>query len=316
MLLVGPDEENSRLDRVLMRRFGEGKRTLILRLIRKGNVRLNRRRAKPETRVHAGDQIFLPLSLRSPEETLPARTRVPSWLESIEVLHEDDVLLAVNKPAGIVVHGGSGHQCGLIEAMREHRGLPELRLAHRLDRDTSGVLLMAKNLAALRLLAASFRERSIHKTYLALVAGHMYPHAGRMHSRLKKGAVRGGERMVVDHAGGKESVTDFQVVYEGCCRGWPFSLLALQPHSGRTHQLRVQLQREGHAILGDRKYADRSDLRQYRSLGGRGMMLHAWRLRLWHPLRQQPLEIRACLPASWKDWLSERLLDESASSCG
>ncbi len=309
MLLVGPDEENSRLDRVLMRRLGEGRRTLILRLIRKGNVRLNRRRARPETRVHAGDQIFLPLSLRSPEEPRPIRTDAPSWVEHIEVLHEDDVLLAVNKPAGIVVHGGSGHQLGLIEAMREHRGLPELRLAHRLDRDTSGVLLMAKDLSALRLLAASFRERSMHKTYVALVAGHMYPHAGRMRSRLKKGAVRGGERMVVDHVEGKEAVTDFQVIYEASWRGWPFSLLALLPHSGRTHQLRVQLQREGHAILGDRKYADRSDLRQYRSLGGRGMMLHAWRLRLWHPLRCEPLEIRACLPEAWKAWLKGALLD-------
>ena len=301
-LIVDSNEDGSRLDRLLIRRLGAEQRTLILRLIRKGNVRVNKKRMKPESRVATGDAIFLPASLR---ETAPKIAgEVPAALirkaESREVLFEDAWLLFVNKPAGVVVHGGSGHEAGLVEALKAVRGLPELRLAHRLDRDTSGVLLLAKNLEALRRLTEDFRERDMQKTYFALVFGHPFDHAGRMQSRLAKGVVRGGERMVVDSEEGKESVTDFQVMMEFCRDGFDYTMLALKPHSGRTHQLRVQLQNEGHPILGDNKYAEKEQLAVYKSLAGRGLMLHAWRLRFTHPISRETCEFRAPWPDGWQ----------------
>ncbi len=191
----------------------------------------------------------------------------------------------------------------LIEALKEVRGLPDLRLAHRLDRDTSGVLLMAKNLEALRRLTESFRERDMQKTYFALVAGHPFAHAGRMQSKLAKGVVRGGERMVIDSEEGKEAITDFQVMIQYRKNDFDYAMLALKPHSGRTHQLRVQLQNEGNPILGDNKYAGKDELSAYKSLKGRGLMLHAWRLRFNHPVTGTSLEFKAPWPDNWMQLL-------------
>ncbi|MFQ5581631.1 MAG: RluA family pseudouridine synthase [Mariprofundaceae bacterium] len=299
---VDLDEDGSRLDRLLLRRLGVEKRTLIMRLIRKGNVRVNRKRARPDTRLRQGDVVFLPASLRIRDDT-PAPKKLASSaipLHRLHILFEDEALLVVNKPAGMVVHGGSGHASGLIEALKTQRQLPELRLAHRLDRDTSGCLLLVKRLPVLRALTRAFRERDAHKTYFAWVAGHPYPYAGRLTSRLAKGAVRGGERMVVDQQEGKEAVTDYQVMLLAGQQGWPFSLLALQPESGRTHQLRVQLQTAGHAILGDSKYAEKDDTKHFREVGGKGLSLHAWRLRFQHPVSGKQMDIRAPWPVRWQ----------------
>ncbi len=304
-LTVDINEEGSRLDRLLIRALGESRRSLILRLIRKGNVRVNRKRAKPELRVATGDTVFLPLSLREPEveKGCEISQSILRRVAEIPVLFEDEWLLAVNKPAGVVVHGGSGHEGGLIEALKEVRGLPDLRLAHRLDRDTSGVLLMAKNLEALRRLSESFREREMQKTYFALVIGHPFAQAGCMRSKLVKGVVRGGERMVIDSEKGRESVTDYQVMIEFARDGFDYAMVALKPHSGRTHQLRVQLQNEGYPILGDSKYAEKEQLTNYKSLGGKGLMLHAWRLQFEHPVNGKPLELRAAWPKNWGRFL-------------
>ncbi len=305
VLTIDNNEDGSRLDRALVRYLGASRRSLILRLIRKGNVRINKKRCKPESRVAAGDEIYLPASLREPEgmregagsDKLPAA--LLNKVRALTVLFEDEWILVVNKPVGLVVHGGSGHDAGLIEALKEERGLSDLRLAHRLDRDTSGVLLMAKNLQALRQLTESFRLRDMQKTYFALVAGHPFAHAGRMVSNLAKGIVRGGERMVVDAEEGKESVTDYQVMIQYERAGFDYAMMSLTPHSGRTHQLRVQMQNEGHAILGDRKYAEKADLAAFRLMGGKGLMLHAWRLRFEHPVTNEPLEFKAPWPQNW-----------------
>jgi len=302
ILTIDENEDGSRLDRALIRHLGSSRRTLILRLIRKGNVRLNKKRCKPESRVASGDQVFLPNSLRKPEQqtdvAIPASLRNKAAV--LSVLFEDEWLLVVNKPAGMVVHGGSGHDAGLIEALKTLRQLPELRLAHRLDRDTSGVLLMAKNLESLRRLTESFRQRDMQKTYFALVADHPFAQAGRMLSKLVKGAMRGGERMVIDAEQGKESLTDYQVMIEFKRAGFAYAMLALNPHSGRTHQLRVQLQHEGHAILGDGKYAGKAELASYKAMGGKGLMLHAWRLRFKHPVTGRSMEFKAPWPDNWK----------------
>ena len=303
LLVIGEDENGSRLDRVLMRELGQERRSLILRLIRKGNVRINRKRAKPESRLASGDLIFLPASLRQPAEPSSDSSDIPSSLlkkvADIPVLFEDEHLLIVDKPAGMVVHGGSGYGAGLIEALKADRHLPDLRLAHRLDRDTSGVLLMAKNLVSLRQLTEAFRERNMQKTYFALVADHPFAHAGRMQSKLVKGLISGGERMVSDSEDGKEAVTDYQVSMLFEQDGFRYALLALNPHSGRTHQLRVQLADEGHAILGDGKYGIRTDNQTFKRMGGKGLALHAWRLRFMHPASSKSMELRALLPNDW-----------------
>jgi len=311
ILTVDQHEDGSRLDRVLLRHLGAARRTLILRLIRKGNVRVNKKRCKPELHLAKGDSIYLPASLRQPDQQ--EHVEVPATLRrrvaDMPVLFEDDHLIVVNKPAGLVVHGGSGHSAGLIEALKEVRGLVDLRLAHRLDRDTSGLLLMAKDLSALRQLTTSFRQRDMQKTYFALVAGYPFAQAGRMQSKLAKGGMRGGERMVQDAAEGKEAITDFQVIMHCERDGFDYAMVALHPHSGRTHQLRVQLQHEGHAILGDNKYASRQELAAYKSLGGKGLMLHAWRLRFDHPLTGKALEFTAPWPKNWRSLLALTRMD-------
>ena len=313
-LHIDQDESGSRLDRVLLRRIGSDHRPLIMRLIRKGNVRVNGKRAKPEQRLQCGDVVFIPMSLRGePGKSVVAdENSQVTWRRglTLPVLYEDEDILVINKPAGVVVHGGSGHQSGIIEYLKQERAMTDLRLVHRLDRDTSGCLLLAKRLPALRGLAQAFRERTAHKTYLAWVKGHPYPYASRLQSRLAKGVLRGGERMVVDMEHGKHAVTDYQAVLLASHAGWPYALLALQPESGRTHQLRVQLQMEGHAILGDAKYADREDRQQFRAFGGKGLALHAWRLRFIHPGTGRHMEFKAPWPAWWSECFAgpERLV--------
>lgn len=300
-IIIDKNEENSRIDRVLCRSLGQEKRTLILRLIRKGNVRVNGKRIKPDFRVSIGDTIFLPASLRSNDtnsDTPHQRTNAP--IRNLITLYEDDDLLVIDKAAGVVVHGGSGHDSGLVERLKEQLNLPELRLAHRLDRDTSGCLLLAKNLKTLRHLSESFREREAHKTYLAWVTGHPYPYAGRLQSRLLKGVTQSGERMVVDSEHGQEAITDMQTILLRKDNEWQYSLVSLQPHSGRTHQLRVQLQQEGHAILGDPKYAEKEDIKHYKRIQGKGLALHAWRLRFIHPSTGELLECIAPWPKRWE----------------
>jgi len=303
-LIIDKNEDNSRVDRVLCRLLGQEKRTLILRLIRKGNVRVNGKRVKPEFRVHEGDNLFLPASLRPDAPDQQTQAFVPT-IKNLITLYEDEDLLIIDKQAGIVVHGGSGHDVGLIERLKVQLNLPELRLAHRLDRDTSGCLLLAKNLKTLRKLTESFRNRDAHKTYLAWVTGHPYPYAGRMQSKLLKGVTQSGERMVVDSEHGQEAITDMQTVLLREHEDWQYSLVSLQPHSGRTHQLRVQLQQEGHAILGDPKYAEREDLKHYKNIKGKGLALHAWRLRFEHPSTGEILECRAPWPKRWAHFKKE-----------
>lgn len=293
-------EAGSRLDRALLRHIGQEKRQLVMRLIRRGNVRVNGKRAKVDQRLHEGDSIFLPASLRvgkGPDAKRPKEKRAS--LTNVQTLFEDDHILVLNKPAGVVVHSGSGYSAGLIEQLRELRKLPELRLVHRLDRDTSGCLLLAKTLPILRILAEDFRSGRMHKTYLSWVTGHMIPTAGRMQSFLRKGVTMGGERMVVHDESGQKAITDYQVIQHVLCQNEEFSFLALMPLSGRTHQLRVQLQYENHSIFGDHKYSSRPARDLFRSMGGKGMALHAWRLRFVHPVTHQSLELRAPVPAWW-----------------
>lgn len=317
--MVDDNEAGSRLDRVLLRHAGDAGRGQVLRLIRRGNVRVNGKRCKPDYRLAAGDSIFIPVSLRAKSGATPPG-RTPSRgadkrLDRLHILYEDDALLVIDKPSGMVVHGGSGHHAGLIEGLRHAHGDKDLQLAHRLDRDTSGCLILAKNLRALRELAAGFRRRELDKTYFAWVSGWPYPGAGRFRSSLLKGRMRGGERMVAVGDGGVEAVTDYQVVLYASRDGWHYSLMALQPVSGRTHQLRVQLQDAGHPILGDGKYGAREDNRRFRDAGGKGLALHAWRVRFAHPFTKHALDVRASWPEWWTACFAKDKHLLSASAC-
>ncbi|MDX8377995.1 MAG: RluA family pseudouridine synthase [Mariprofundales bacterium] len=309
---IDQQEDGSRLDRVLIRRLGNDRRVWILRLIRKANVRLNGKRAKPEQRVHTGDVIFLPASLRDgAKRPAVAKMNMPP----LDILYEDDVLLIINKPVGWVVHAGSGYRAGLIEGLRQR--WPELHLAHRLDRDTSGCLLCAKRLDVLRTLQAEFRAHEIKKTYLAWVDGHPQPTSGRMFSFLSKGMLRSGERMVHTDANGKgkKSSTDYQTIMQKNIAHKHCALLALMPHSGRTHQLRVQLaefnhslqntnsnSNDSHAILGDNKYASREMLEDFAKHGVKNLTLHAWRLRFDHPVEGTDVDVTASWPETWPNF--------------
>jgi 23S rRNA pseudouridine955/2504/2580 synthase len=296
-IFIDKNEDGSRLDRVLLRHCGQQQRPLIMRLIRKGNIRVNGKRCQAQSRVACEDRIFIPASLRNNEETALITARPLRHMP--DILLEDEGLLILNKPAGMVVHGGSGHQDGLIEQLKAHYQSDDLRLAHRLDRDTSGCLLLARQLPALRDMTEQFRLHLAKKTYFAWVEGHPFPAAGHIASGLSKGHLQGGERMVIDDDDGKHATTDFQTVVRALWHGNPITLVALQPHSGRTHQLRVHMQQEGHAILGDPKYADADALKRYRHNGGRGLALHAWRLRFTHPYRKHAVEVHAPWPDSW-----------------
>ncbi len=301
---IDNNEEGSRLDRALMRRYPAADRGLIMRLIRKGNIRVNGKRSKPSSHLKCHDLVFIPASLRANPSyrAAPNPTR-PCGRHPISIIHEDDALLVIDKPAGVVVHGGSGYSSGLIEWLKSERQLPDLRLAHRLDRDTSGCLVLVKSLPALRKVTAAFRDHQAQKCYFAWVMGHVEDRAGRMRNRLSKGVVRGGERMVVGRAEGREAITDFQVIMYLDHTDCPMTLLALHPHHGRTHQLRVQLQQEGHPIAGDGKYGTAEQLKQFRTAGGKGMALHAWRLRLPHPASGESMEFRAPWPERWASFV-------------
>ncbi len=303
-LYIDKEEDGSRLDRVLLRRLGAEKRGLIMRLIRKGNVRLNGKRVKPAQRVRQADKLFLPASLRMTGQADTGIVSLPSM--NLEVLFEDEDLLVINKPASMPVHGGSGHAYGVIEILRQQLALPELRLAHRLDRETSGCLLLAKRLSVVQTLATHFREHEIEKTYWAWVSGHVYPSSGRWQQALKKGVLRGGERMVASDDEGQSAKTSFQTMMYAMLAGTAVSLLALRPHSGRTHQLRVHCQLAGHAILGDGKYAEADDLKRMRLQAVRGLALHAWRLRFVHPSTGALIELCAAAPSWWQKFASLR----------
>lgn len=312
LIVVEKSEEGSRLDRFLVRRLGTGKRPLIMRLIRKGNVRVNRKRARPQLRLRAGDAVFLPQSLRVTQAE--ERRYVPKWEESIHILYEDEDFLIVNKPSGKVVHSGSGYRFGLIDLLRITIGNKDLRLGHRLDRDTSGCLLLVKNLPCLRKVSESFRTRRVKKTYLAWVLGWPNAFAGVIHSRLQKGKLRSGERMVVQADAGKEATTFYQVIETWEVDGVKIALMALKPESGRTHQLRVQLAWQGHPILGDGKYAEKRERVLFRKLGVNTLMLHAWKLKFPHPFQRKSIEVCAPIPEAWKtlckNW-RERLASEA-----
>jgi 23S rRNA pseudouridine955/2504/2580 synthase len=269
---IDAQEQGQRLDKVLVRLLAGVPRSRIFRLIRRGEVRVNGRRASPELRLAAGDSVRLP----PVRELAPdAPRRVPAgMIEAIEraIIHEDERLLVLDKPGGMAVHGGSGLSFGVIEALRAARPSQTLELAHRLDRDTSGLLLVAKRGSALRALHALLRDGEVHKSYLALVGGHWNLGHKRIDAPLRTDLRVGGERTVKVDAHGKTALTEFKLIEHYGARA---SLLEAIIHTGRTHQIRVHAAYCGHPVAGDAKYGDEAFNEALVRLGLTRMFLHA-----------------------------------------
>ena len=261
-----------RLDNYLLRVFKGVPKSRIYKAIRKGEVRVNRSRIKAEYRLCAGDQLRLP-PLRQATKAPPLH--VSDWLAECllsSILYEDERIMVINKPANIPVHGGTGQHSGVVEALRQLR--PELRfleLAHRLDKGTSGCLMLAKKRSCLNQLHRLLRERQVKKEYLALLAGPWNGAKKTITAPLLKNIELSGERVVRVDARGKESISHFYPLV----RFKTATLVRVRIITGRTHQIRVHASHLGHPVLGDEKYGDRSLNQQFAKIGLKRMFLHS-----------------------------------------
>ena len=278
---VASDREGQRIDNFLRTELKGIPKTLIYRILRKGEIRVNKKRIKPDYKLVTGDEVRIP-PVRVPEQNDPAPVgkRLAVHLDEA-ILYESDALIIINKPSGLAVHGGSGIHNGLIEALRQIR--PDARfleLVHRLDRDTSGCIMVAKKRSMLRHLHEALREKRVRKIYHALVFGKWPNRRQRINAPLLRDELRSGERVVRVHADGKDSITDFQVLRRF---GDVATLVEAAPLTGRTHQIRVHSQFAGFPIIGDTKYASDTSNQQMRRLGLKRLMLHAAELQVVLP---------------------------------
>jgi 23S rRNA pseudouridine955/2504/2580 synthase len=307
---VDPESAGQRLDNYLFRHLKGVPKTFIYRIVRSGEVRVNKHRVSADYRVAAGDLVRVP-PMRRPEPTGPDRPSAAPARE-FPVLFEDEALIAVNKPAGVAVHGGSGVSYGVIEQLRQARPqAPLLELVHRLDKETSGVLLVAKKRSALRGLQEQFRSRSTGKTYLALVKGVCKPGQKVIDAPLQKYLQPDGERRVrvvsIEHPDAMRAISivsafsslrgTFPEVAEMRSEpSYPATLVSVAIKTGRTHQIRVHLSHAGHPIAGDEKYGDFEWNRAWNKAGQKRMFLHAWQLKFSHPLSGEAVCVHADLP--------------------
>jgi 23S rRNA pseudouridine955/2504/2580 synthase len=310
-LCIDEDASGQRVDNFLIRHLKGVPKTHIYRLIRSGEVRVNKGRVSADTRLLTGDQLRVPpvrISERvaEKEQAMAEQVAHGAPARDFPVLLEDDHLIAINKPAGVAVHGGSGVSFGVIEQLRMARPQAKfLELVHRLDRETSGILLVAKKRSALKQLQDQFRTRQTGKTYLAMVRGQWPAKLKVLDKPLHKYLLDGneaqaGERRVKvvsrDDPDGMPSVTLVKVRASSA----DYSLLEVTIKTGRTHQIRVHLASEGFPILGDDKYGDFEHNKQLARASARHqlkrMFLHAWRLQLHHPASGEPVELLADLP--------------------
>lgn len=277
---ISADHAGQRIDNYLLCHLKGVPKSLIYRILRKGEVRVNKGRIKPEYRLKEGDMVRIP-PIRQADKKEPGKAsdKVLNQIES-RILYEDKRIMVVNKPSGLAVHGGSGLSFGLIEALRELRpNDKELELVHRLDRDTSGCLLIAKKRSALRRLHEQLREGTMDKRYLTLLKGKWKGTSKWVDAPLLKNVIRSGERLVFVDPKGKEARTQF-IPYSV---GDTASLMTVKLDTGRTHQIRVHAQHIGFPIAGDDKYGDDEFNRQLKSKGLKRLFLHAYSLKFYLP---------------------------------
>ncbi|WP_370679647.1 RluA family pseudouridine synthase [Comamonas sp. GB3 AK4-5] len=303
MLQVDEDAAGQRLDNFLMRHLKGVPKTHVYRIIRSGEVRINKGRCAADSRLAIGDVVRVPPVRVS--EKIQDKAERPAPPREFPILFEDDHLIALDKPAGVAVHGGSGVSFGVIEQLRQARPQAKfLELVHRLDRETSGILLVAKKRSALVQLQDQFRERETGKTYLALVAGSWAANKKVIDTPLHKYLLPDGERRVrtttADDPDAMHALTQVKVRSQHAPRslqGLPaMSLLEVTIKTGRTHQIRVHLASQGHGIVGDEKYGDFDLNRRLPKQGLKRMFLHAWRLQFNHPATGERVALQAELP--------------------
>ena len=301
---IGEERAGQRLDNFLLGLLKGVPKTRIYRLLRKGEARVNKGRAKPDYRLQTGDTVRIPPVRTAEREAATPERHLVARLDGC-IVFEDARLLVVDKPTGMAVHGGSGVRLGVIETLRHLRPQARfLELAHRLDRDTSGLLMIAKHRAELRHLHANLREGAVRKTYQALLRGAL-PKAGQIvDAPLQKNILRGGERMVRVHREGKPARSRFRLLTDFSGRA---SLVQVGLDTGRTHQIRAHAAHMGQPVAGDAKYGDEAFNRALRALGLNRLFLHAWRLTI--PRDEGPdLRLECPLPPPL-----QRILDACAT---
>jgi 23S rRNA pseudouridine955/2504/2580 synthase len=296
---VTEDDAGQRIDNYLIARLKGVPKSRIYRIIRSGEVRINSGRVEASRKVVAGDRIRIP-----PVRVAERDDAEPPPHYGLPILYEDDFLLAIDKPSGIAVHGGSGVAHGVIESLRAmRRDARFLELVHRLDRDTSGVLLVAKKRSALTALHEKLRSRDMDKRYLVAVKGRFRNEVQRVRAALAEHRTREGEKRVSVSERGVEAET----VFRRLSRGAEASLLEAELLTGRTHQIRVHLSHLGHPVLGDAKYGDFELNKRLRRDGLKRMFLHAARLSFAHPVTAELLEIASPLPPDLAKFASREI---------
>ncbi len=295
-LEVGERHVGQRLDNYLFRILKGVPKSRVYRILRRGEVRVNRARVRPDYRLQPGDVVRLP-PVRQPAEIAPAprESHAYAWLAE-HMLYEDEHLLAVDKPSGLAVHGGTQVAIGLIEALRQLRPhAPMLELVHRLDRETSGCLLVAKNRRTLTALHRAWQEGEVEKYYVALVKGAWSRRGARqITAPLEKGRpAAGGRRRMRVAPTGKIATSEFtpRHVFGST------TLVEIRLLTGRMHQARVHAAHAGHPIAGDDQYGDRAFNRALRALGLKRLFLHAARLEFRHPVSGSKIRLKSPLPA-------------------
>ncbi len=294
---VTGDQDGQRVDNFLMSRLKGVPKSRIYRLLRKGEVRVNKKRVKPEKRLEIGDLVRIPPVRVSESKPVASPGLKLRTLLTDSILYEDDEVLMVNKPSGLAVHGGSGISLGLIEslrAMRPHEGF--LELVHRLDRDTSGCIVLARKRSALRWLQDEMRANRVEKVYWALLKGHWPKGRMRIDAPLRKNELQSGERIVRVDVNGKPSVTHFRIRQQFELA----TLMEVRLETGRTHQIRVHSCFAGHPLAGDTKYGDEEFNRRMKAAGLKRLFLHASSLCFRLPSSGEALRVEAPLPEELK----------------
>ncbi|MDG1693328.1 MAG: 23S rRNA pseudouridine(955/2504/2580) synthase RluC [Porticoccaceae bacterium] len=299
---VDAEYEGQRLDNFLIRLLKGVPKSRIYNLLRKGEVRVNKGRVKADTRLKTNDVIRVaPIRTAQSQSSEMPGSQLRKRLKD-SIVFEDDEIIVLDKPSGIAVHGGSGVSFGVIEGLRADR--PEskfLELVHRLDRDTSGCLMLAKSRAGLVNLQQQMQKNQIKKTYQALVKGRWPKGKSTINAPLKKNTLSSGERMVKVDVDGKASVTHFKIVQTF----QQSTLLDIRLETGRTHQIRVHCQFSGQAIAGDSKYGDSLFNQDMRALGLKRLFLHANALEFKHPVSGVRISVDAPLSNDLKNLLNQ-----------
>lgn len=290
---ISEENEAQRIDNFLITYLKGVPKSMIYRILRKGEVRVNKKRIKPEYKLAIGDEVRIP-PIRISEKTVPEISTKLNKVADLEkaIIYEDDVILAINKPSGIAVHGGSGLSFGVIEGLRALR--PEakfLELVHRIDRETSGILLIAKKRSALKSLHEQLRLKQMQKNYLALVKGNWPSECKVVQAPLLKNVLKSGERVVKVNAEGKPSETRFKVEE----RFGFATLVKASPVTGRTHQIRVHTQYANHPIAFDDRYGDSQFDALLADSKLNRLFLHAANVKFIHPKTLQEMQLNAPL---------------------